>query len=299
MNGQPSREAVLEREARWSLPVTLATFAAIGLLIVSAVVVSSVSGDGEAEILRAANAHSSDITLSSLLQALGFALLMAPLVYLFGAVRARSDKVRAQLIGLVIVTPLFLAATSVLNGVATKEAATDFIAGKASTDLTVKEATEQCRSDRKDDGSAFGEEFGSSAGALRRCATRQVADEEAKEAVSSPATRSAATGFGLAGRLGLAFTLVYTCLWAMRTGLLSRFWGSLGMALGVASLLLLIQFTLIWFLYFGLLVAGWLPGGRPPAWAAGEAVPWPTPGERASKELAGDGEDPSDGGTRD
>jgi hypothetical protein len=77
----------------------------------------------------------------------------------------------------------------------------------------------------------------------------------------------------------------------MRMGLLSRFWGSLGMALGVAALLLLVQFCLIFFIYFGLLLIGKLPGGRPPAWAAGEAVPWPTPGERMAKEM-----EPKDGG---
>ncbi len=80
----------------------------------------------------------------------------------------------------------------------------------------------------------------------------------------------------------------------MRTGLLTRFWGSLGIALGVAALLLLIQFTLLWFLYFGLLVLGWVPGGRPPAWAAGEAIPWPTPGEKAAAEISPKPEDPED-----
>ena len=79
--------------------------------------------------------------------------------------------------------------------------------------------------------------------------------------------------------------MVYSCLWAMRVGLLSRFWGSLGMALGIAALLLLVQFVLIVFIYFGLLLLGRVPGGRPPAWAAGEAVPWPTPGENAAAEL--------------
>jgi hypothetical protein len=74
----------------------------------------------------------------------------------------------------------------------------------------------------------------------------------------------------------------------MRAGLLTRFWGSLGMALGVAALLSLVLFTLIWFLYFGLLVAGLVPGGRPPAWAEGKAIPWPTPGEKVATELEGD-----------
>ena len=285
MNAQSGREAVLEREQHWSKPVALATFAALGLLIASTIVVSSVSGEGEAEILLAADAHRSDVTISSILQAGGLALLVLPLVYLFRAAQARSDRVRGQLIGLVIAAPLFLAGGAVLNAVATNEAATEFAAGKASADLSVREATGECRSDRRDDKAQFREDFDFGAAALGNCADEKVADDEATNAVSDAPARGIATGLGLGGRLGLAFALAYSCLWAMRTGLLTRFWGSLGVALGVAALLLLIQFTLLWFLYFGLLVAGWVPGGRPPAWVAGEAIPWPTPGEK----LAGSG----------
>jgi hypothetical protein len=57
------------------------------------------------------------------------------------------------------------------------------------------------------------------------------------------------------------------------------------MALGVACVLGLYQFSLIWFVYFGLLAGGWLPKGRPPAWASGEAEPWPTPGEKAAEGM--------------
>ena len=109
MDPQPGREAILERERRWAMPVALATFAALALLVVSTIVVSSVSGDGEAEILRAADAHRSDIVLSSILQALGLALLVPALAFLFRAAQARSERVRPQLIGLVIAAPLFLA----------------------------------------------------------------------------------------------------------------------------------------------------------------------------------------------
>jgi hypothetical protein len=62
------------------------------------------------------------------------------------------------------------------------------------------------------------------------------------------------------------------------------------MALGVAALFGLLPFVLIWFLYFGVLLLDRLPRGRPPAWAAGEAIPWPTPGEKAAAEL-----EPEDG----
>ena len=102
--------------------------------------------------------------------------------------------------------------------------------------------------------------------------------------------------------------LFYSCLWAMRTGILTRFWGSLGMALGVAALLGLVIFTLVWFVYFALLALDRVPGGKPPAWAAGEAIPWPTPGEKAAAELEpedggevlgpANGDDPEDGGER-
>jgi hypothetical protein len=78
----------------------------------------------------------------------------------------------------------------------------------------------------------------------------------------------------------------------MRVGLLSKFWGSFGMALGVAALILLVQFSLIFFIYLGLLLIGKLPRGRPPAWAAGVAIPWPTPGERMAKEIEPKGEAP-------
>ena len=89
----------------------------------------------------------------------------------------------------------------------------------------------------------------------------------------------------------------------MRTGLLTRFWGSLGMALG-AVFVFFTLFTLVWFIYLGLLFAGWVPGGRPPAWASGKAMPWPKGGRRGDPGPDGDGdgggppgpEDPDDGG---
>ena len=293
MDLQPSREAILERERRWAKPVALATFAALAMLIVSTIVVSSVSGDGEAEILRAADAHRSDIVLSSILQAVGLALLVFPLVFLFRAAQARSERVRPQLIGLVVAAPLFLAGGALCNAIATNAAAEDFADGKASADLSVKEATRECVSDRGDDKGQFREDFGAGRAAVGECASEKVEDDAATNAVADAGARGLATGLSLGGRLGLAFALAYSCLWAMRTGLLTRFWGSLGMALGIAALLLLIQFTLLWFLYFALLAAGWVPGGRPPAWAAGEAIPWPTPGEKAAGELgAGDDEEP-------
>lgn len=92
--------------------------------------------------------------------------------------------------------------------------------------------------------------------------------------------------------LGLVVMMIYVPLQAQRVGLLSRFFGSFGMALGASMILILpvaLLGVLVWVGYLGLLFAGRVPGGRPPAWEAGEAVPWPRPGEGDSSAAPGEG----------
>lgn len=281
------RNETLAWESRWSVPAGLAALAAVALLVAAALVVGAVSGEGNAEVIESAYEHKSSVNISAALSALGFFLLVAPLYVLFRAVASRSNQVRRQLVGLVIVAPLFFSVSSVLNAVATNEAADQFVAGEAKSTLSAGEAAAECRSDLKEMGAKeFGEEFDAKGTTpAADCSKTKIADDEADNALSEASMRGPATGFGLAARIGLAVALFYSCLWGMRVGLLSRFWGSLGMALGVAALLLFVQFTLIFFIYFGLLLVGKLPSGRPPAWEAGEAVPWPTPGEKAAAEL--------------
>jgi hypothetical protein len=281
-----SRKQILEWEAKWSVPTGIVTFVMVALLVAAAIVISSVSGEGEGELLRAAKEHSSDVTLSSALSAIGFVLMVAPLYLLFRAAAARSDKMRAQLVGLVIIAPLFFAAAAVLNAAATNEAADQFAAGEAKSTLTAKEAATECKADLNDEGAkAFGEKYDAGASPTQDCIRTKIADDKAENALADAKFRGISTGLGFAGRIGLAVALFYSCLYGMRTGLLSRFWGSLGMALGVAALLLLVQFTLIFFVYLGLLLIGKVPGGKPPAWEAGEAVPWPTPGEKVAAQM--------------
>lgn len=289
---RPSRDEVLARERRWALPVALATLVAVALIVAATFVVGSVSGDGDAEVLRSVDDHSGDVILSGIMQGVAFLLLVAPLVYLFRAAQARSERVRGQLIGLVAAAPLFLSVAAILTAVATTDAASEFVAGKATADLSRADAIDDCSDEQRDDADAFRDDYGKGAASMQQCATTRVDDDRAENAIADAPARGVATGFGFGGRIGLAFALLYTCLWAMRTGLLSRFWGSLGMAMGAAALLLFLQLTLIWFLYFALLAAGWLPGGRPSAWSSGKAEPWPTPGEKAADELTPTPDDP-------
>jgi len=282
-----TRTDIREREARWAGPVATSTFLAVALMVASAFV-SAVSGTGEAAILRSVHEHSGSVTASGLMQAVGFALLAVPLAYLFHADRARSGRVRPQMIALMVAAPLLLGLSAGLSIGARQQAADIFLGGEAKPTMSQREANEKCVSDRKDEGAEeFGEEFepGKGETALAACEKRKLADDEASNAVGEADLAPFVSGFGIAGGLGFAVALFYACLWAMRLGLLPRFWGSLGMALGIAALIGLVLFTLIWFVYFGLLTLGLLPNGRPPAWEAGEAVPWPTPGEKAAAEL--------------
>lgn len=80
-----------------------------------------------------------------------------------------------------------------------------------------------------------------------------------------------------AGGFSSLFIIFYTALHAMRVGLLTRFWGTLAMAL--SALLILIPGSAVPGLalfsgYLGRLYGNSLSGPRPPAWDTGEAIPW-------------------------
>jgi hypothetical protein len=255
------RRAQLAWEQRWSTPAAMAALAAVLLIFASLVVASKGVGgsSGDADLLASVDVHRSAELISSFVQAIGVALLAAPLYFLFRAANARSDRMRGQLVGVVIAAPLFLAAAAIFGGFSTLEAATNF----AATGLT---------------------------------GTGDHANKVATDALTHASLHTLTGGLALAGRFGLAAAIFYTCLHAMRVGLLSRLWGSLGMALGAASFVIATFFflTLLWFVYLAFLLIGRVPGARPPAWESGEAIPWPTPGEKAAAELSPEAEDSED-----
>jgi hypothetical protein len=91
--------------------------------------------------------------------------------------------------------------------------------------------------------------------------------------------------------LALMAGMIAVSLNAMRVGLLPRWMGILGMFAAVLIFLPLGGVTLeivpaFWMLAMGILYQGRWPNGDPPAWAAGQARPWPTPAERREQEEA-------------
>jgi hypothetical protein len=281
------KQDVLAWESRWARWVAAATVLGVILIVVSTPI-GSFGGHGEAAVLRESHANQGKVALSSILQGLGVLVLTIPIYYLFRVVRARSTRVRGQLIGLVIIAPIFLAASAGLGIGARNEAATAFVNGEAKPSITASKASEECKSDQEDKSAEdFKNEYTAVKGetVLAACERRKTEDDAASNAVGEASLAPLVSGIGIAGSLGLIASLIYSCLWAIRTGVLTRFWGSFGMAAAVAFVLgPLFIVTMIWMIYFALLVAGILRN-RPPAWDAGEAVAWPTPGERMAKEI--------------
>lgn len=94
------------------------------------------------------------------------------------------------------------------------------------------------------------------------------------------------SGFGFAANLALGLAMVLICLNALRTGLLSRFMGALGVGIGILLAVPLIGTRLVPLLFLfwlgalaALLLNRW-PRGRGPAWETGQATPWPSVAEQ-------------------
>jgi hypothetical protein len=82
------------------------------------------------------------------------------------------------------------------------------------------------------------------------------------------------------GTAVLGVAIIIIVLNAMRSGLLTRFMGVLGMIVGGLTIFPRISplpvVPAFWMVALGVLLLGRWPNGWPPAWETGEAHPWPT-----------------------
>lgn len=235
---------ILERERSTARYAGLAAIAVPVLFIGSTVLITMVSvpvGMATDEI-RSFDSNAAPILGASVLRALGMAAMAIPLYYLFRAAQARSERVIGAMVGFTILAPVFLAAQSLLFFAGQNQLSSDFVAQAA-------------------------------AGGDIYTLLEDIADDN-----------SLLLAAGVAGQLaGLALivVMIYVPLQAMRVGLLTRFFASVGMALGAATVLLpsLTPLPLtIWFSWLGFVILDRVPRGRPPAWDAGVAIPWPSGG---------------------
>lgn len=195
--------------------------------------------------------HSFGMIAGSVLVAVAFAALVLVLHFLLGAARFRRPETHRIASPLVLVGGLGVAVLSVVNQIVLAINTHNF---------------------------ATGHDFSS----------------HAVEAVShNTAYTVLAYVTPLAG-IALAAGMIVTMLGSVRVGLLPRWVAMVG---GVSAVLLLLPTAALdlipafWLVAVGILMMGRWPSGDPPAWASGEARPWPTAAEqRALREAdAGDG----------
>jgi hypothetical protein len=249
-----NRQQILERERRYAAYAGVTGILVALFSIGSIAVVSQVSlPEGlPTDVYRGFDEHTGTIMASSVMRALSLGLMAVPLVYVFRAAQARSERVNSLMLGFAVLAPALLAVQSILLYVGQSQLSSDFIAaaGNGGDIYTLFQ-------DLNDDNSLI----------------------------------LASSAIGQIGGLGLVVAMIYVALQAMRTGLLTRFFATLGMALAVASIILQLPLAPLglWFGWLGLVILDRVPNGRPPAWDAGGAIPWPRPGdERVEPEPADD-----------
>jgi hypothetical protein len=256
VNAPPAQSADVDAEARWMRPAGVAGILG-SLLFQAGLIVSggALDGDSTSERLLEASKGDADgqLLIGILITSLGILLLAATITYIFRAVRARQSRVLRPMIGMAIVGAVLMASGLILNNFAYLDGADTFADSEAAR-------TEPAPADPDE--------------------AEDQADDRAEDAIGEAPGATAGALMIRGGALLFAIGFFYTSLWAMRTGLLTRFWGSLGMASAVVmALFFLYFFALVWFLAMGLMLVGLWVGGRPPAWESGTAMPWPKPGQ--------------------
>lgn len=269
----------IEDERRRGRIAAIAAIFGVVIFVAAMGIAGDFNGAGQAEQLWMFDSVEGDVLLQVLLQALAVLLFIPALASLFRSIRARSQSLRPGLIGLVVVSPVLLAASLIVTYFAFKEAADAFTAPGGPLDSLFDDVKFDGNLANADNLQAGVDEIVSQINRL---------DDVADDVFYDQFPTQLRTGLGLAGSLGLAFSTVYMALHAMRAGLMTRFWGTLAMALGVGTLLFGSLMLVAYMIVIALLIAAWWPGSRPPAWDAGKAIPWPQPGRPGDAEPSED-----------
>ncbi len=304
-----------ESEARWMRPAGIFALAGVLLIVISTLLRQSagpVDGVTEAAKLRQYAELGNGAVIGDAIALVGLLLLIVPLYFLFQAAAARAPKVRRGFVIFIVLGPLLLGIQGLVGTIARESAGEQYV--EEYPTATADETREPAESTGDGNGGTTTSDSGTGTSETSTSETGTSAtgtgsdsdsasaesprEKRANEIIDESRTLQLAAVMGLVGALGFVFAMVYTSLWAFRVGLLTRFWGTLGMALGVALVFLgSLGFLglLIWFAALGMMYIGFFPGGRPPAWAAGVAIPWPKPQPRGA---ADDKDQPLEGSGR-
>jgi hypothetical protein len=258
----------LQWEARFGRPAAVAAFGAGVLLLAGTFVLQSIFKDRKdvralPDFLLSVNDKPSSLVVSSVLLALSALCLIGVFYYLFRATIHRLPQFPRWFLYLILIGPVFYAASQVLGAIDRVDVAQTF-ADKTS-------------------------HVGDFCPAIQGKAGDECANDLLRHEVNA-----VGVGLSLAGSVATAFLFVMLPLRARRAGLMSQFMGILGVIAGALLVLKLMPLVpeiiqAFWLGAVGALYLGSWPGGRGPAWETGQADPWPSAAERRGLVPAGGG----------
>jgi hypothetical protein len=315
----PSKRELISFQESWLRPAGSAALGA-AFVIAASIVYQRIGLDvpdssSDADQLAFAHAHSGRLILSSILQAIGFCLFVPLLYVLFKSAAGRAERMRTAFLPLALLGPIAFGLGVAVSSAGTSDAADKFVSEEPAV---VQQARERATAADPEQQGPPAEKQGKAAqpatttsatppstttttgGATATAAAAETPDEAADDAredladdTNKDSTLLIIGGIiSTIGVLGMVFGMVYTSIWSMRTGLLTRFWGALGIAFGLFLVIPIfppIPGLVLWFAALGLMFLGVWPRPLPPAWAAGEAMPWVPPGDKPPPEGPGPG----------
>lgn len=246
-------------EARWARPAAIGAFGYALLTVASGIYVAAAldsQPDTTPELLGALNDESSVFLVSVIGQAAGLVMLIAPLVYLFGVVKARRPELLTVALYLAIGGPLLLALAGVLSQLDRIDNAEQFFASGPRTEA------------RADD--IIVERGGLALG----CGL------------------AGAMAFGIALVL-LNVNAMRAGVVSRFMGIIGVIVGALPVLASLVPIVSAGFVQLFWAVALGVLFLGRWPGGRGPAWETGEATPWPSAAGRRQELAEAPADDPA------
>jgi hypothetical protein len=267
------KQEQLQWERKWAPFAAAAAFLAAVLPIASTIWASSLLGsipgaNSEDIFLRRVHDNASGYVAAGVVTSLGTLALAPVLAYLYQAIKARRSQIPRIALILALLAPLVAAGAGVARQAVLANTANDFVQHPPPPPkVTPAEQTKLNNLRGKD----YADE-------LEKLAAKPARDKLKSGSVTTVAY------IGLVANLLLGVAFVLIGLHAMRSGLLSRFMGILGVIVGALTAIPILGgapvVQLFWLIAMGILFLNRWPQGRGPAWDAVEEIPWPTAQQR-------------------
>ncbi|HEY6637125.1 MAG TPA: hypothetical protein VIZ61_05515 [Solirubrobacterales bacterium] len=287
----PSKQELLDFQARWMRPAGISAIVGALIFAASLPIQPSGGGDNDAERLTNFNDNSTELIVGQGIL-IGLAvLLFIPLLYvLIRSAQGRSERVKRWAVALAFVGPVFFSISGVIVAIGLSDVAGKFVDQAPAKEQQAREQAVAAQAAPAKGGSEKPAATTTQSTTTPSTTTTprtpeqaasKAGDDLASDLIDDSGSLQAGSLVRFFGLITLVFAMIYIPLWCMRTGLLTRFWAMLGIALGVALLLIPVGIfgLVLWFAVIGLMLAGVWTRPLPPAWAAGEAIPWVSPSE--------------------